>query len=71
MELGGWCGGTMSFRSTVNDGLKRVAARFRRRMAQGITVSADGERRPIRNLNLDAVTLRGSARVGMDDAAEL
>jgi hypothetical protein len=40
-------------------------------MAQGITVSADGERRPIRNLNLDAVTLRGSARVGMDDAAEL
>jgi hypothetical protein len=25
---------------------------------------------PIRNLNLDAVTLRSSARVGMDDAAE-
>lgn len=52
MELGGWCGGTMSFRSTVNDGVKRVAARFRRRMAQGITVSADGERRLSSKLEL-------------------
>ena len=40
-------------------------------MAQEIPVSADVERSPIRNLNLDAVTLRSSAKVGMDDAAEL
>ena|GEM_PF-3479660 len=70
MELGGWCGGTMSFRSTVNDGVKRVAARFRLRMAQGITVSADGERSRVQNVNWDVATLCGSAGVGMDDAAE-
>jgi hypothetical protein len=40
-------------------------------MAQEIPVSADVERSPIQNLNLDAVTLRSSARAGMDDAAEL
>lgn len=39
-------------------------------MAQEIPVSADVERSPIRNLNLDAVTLRNSAGVGLDHAAE-
>ena len=40
-------------------------------MTQEIPVSTDVERSPIRNLNLDAVTLRSSARIGMDHAAEL
>ena len=59
----------MSSRSTVCGCVKRVDARFQRRMAQEIPVSADVERSPIQNLNLDAVTLRSSARVGMDDRA--
>lgn len=61
----------MSSRSTVCGCVKRVDARFQRRMAQEIPVSADVGRSPIRNLNLDAVTLRSSAGVGMDHAAEL
>ena len=61
----------MSSRSTVCGCVKRVDVRIQRRMAQEIPVSADVERSSIRNLNLDAVTLRSSARVGMDDAAEL
>jgi hypothetical protein len=39
-------------------------------MAQEIPVSADVERSSIRNLNLDAVTLRSSAEVGMNHATE-
>ena len=58
----------MSSRSTVCGCVKRVDARFQRRMAQEIPVSADVERSPVQNLNLDAVTLRSSARAGMDDA---
>ena len=60
----------MSSRSTVCGCVKRVDARFQRRMAQEIPVSADVGRSRAQNVNWDAATLCGSAGVGMDDAAE-